>query len=118
MSLDTYTNLQSSIAGWLNRMDLTDRIPDFITLAEAQMTRFFVGEMHQGNPFPRRIVQRTDATINSGDEYVEVPTDFHGPIDLILQTSPQTVLDYLDPTNLQQWKQADPYTGLAPVYYT
>jgi hypothetical protein len=38
MSLDTYANLQSSIAAWLMRDDLTAAIPDFIALAEADMS--------------------------------------------------------------------------------
>jgi len=37
MALTTYTELKSSLADWLNRSDLTSVIPDFISLAEAQM---------------------------------------------------------------------------------
>src|SRR5690242_6138617 len=105
MALDgTYTGLKASIADFLNRSDLTAAIPDFITLAEAQMTRRFVGRARQGLTYPRRIVQRSDASIAQGDEFVAVPTDFHGPIDFTLNSDPETVLDYLDPTNFQQWK--------------
>lgn len=39
MSLDSYTALKSSIADWLHRNDLTSQIPDFITLAEAEIKR-------------------------------------------------------------------------------
>jgi len=39
MSLDTYANLQTAIGDWLNRSDLTSQIPDFISLAEAEMKR-------------------------------------------------------------------------------
>lgn len=39
MSITNYTDLQTSIAGWLKRSNLTDRIPDFIALAEAQLNR-------------------------------------------------------------------------------
>lgn len=39
MALDTYANLQASVAAWLNRSDLAGAIPDFITLAEAQIKR-------------------------------------------------------------------------------
>lgn len=39
MALDTYSGLKTSIASFLNRDDLTDTIPDFIRLAEAQMAR-------------------------------------------------------------------------------
>jgi hypothetical protein len=37
MSLDSYSGLLASIAGWLMRDDLTAVIPDFVTLAEADM---------------------------------------------------------------------------------
>jgi hypothetical protein len=39
MSIDTYTELQSAIADWLNRDDLVSAIPSFISLAEADMNR-------------------------------------------------------------------------------
>lgn len=39
MSLDTYANLQASIASWLMRDDLTAAIPDFIALAESDMNQ-------------------------------------------------------------------------------
>lgn len=39
MSFSNYSALQTAIADWLNRTDLTAQIPDFITLAEAEMKR-------------------------------------------------------------------------------
>jgi hypothetical protein len=39
MSLTTYSELQSSIADWLNRTDLTSQIKDFITIAESRLDR-------------------------------------------------------------------------------
>lgn len=39
MALTTYSELQASLASWLNRTDLTDQIKDFITLAEARFNR-------------------------------------------------------------------------------
>ena len=39
MSIRNYAELQASIAGWLKRSNLTERIPDFITLAEAALNR-------------------------------------------------------------------------------
>ena len=53
-TLDNYTNLQNSIAGELDRTDLTDSIPLFITLAEAEIDRVL-----------RRTVSRQTITINS-----------------------------------------------------
>jgi hypothetical protein len=39
MPFTDYGALQTSIASWLNRNDLTAQIPDFISLAEAEMAR-------------------------------------------------------------------------------
>lgn len=39
MAIDSYTSLQTAVANWLNRSDLTDRIPEFIALAEARARR-------------------------------------------------------------------------------
>lgn len=37
MAFDTYADLQADIADWINRADLTARVPKFIRLAEAHM---------------------------------------------------------------------------------
>ena len=39
MAIATYSDLQTAIAIWSNRSDLTAAIPDFITLAEERMNR-------------------------------------------------------------------------------
>ena len=39
MALATYTDLQSAVANWLNRTDLTTVIPDLISLGEARIRR-------------------------------------------------------------------------------
>lgn len=39
MALANYSDLQDAVAGWLERSDLTERIPDFITLAESRLSR-------------------------------------------------------------------------------
>jgi hypothetical protein len=39
MAITTYAELQTAIANWLNRDDLTSRIPEFIALAEAEFNR-------------------------------------------------------------------------------
>ena len=39
MSITTYSELQQAIADWLERADLTARIPDFIALFEATANR-------------------------------------------------------------------------------
>lgn len=39
MALTTYAELQTALANWLDRTDLTSRAPEFITLAEAKLNR-------------------------------------------------------------------------------
>jgi hypothetical protein len=39
MAIGTYSELQTAVANWLGRDDLTDRIPEFIDLAEARLSR-------------------------------------------------------------------------------
>jgi hypothetical protein len=39
MSIATYSELNTAVANWLDRDDLTDRIPEFIALCEARFNR-------------------------------------------------------------------------------
>lgn len=76
MALDSYTTLQTSIADWLNRSDLTDVIPDFIDLVEAE-----VGRILEGRPMRTSVSVTFDTTGT-----MAVPVDFVRPIALTLET--------------------------------
>ena len=39
MAIGTFAQLKTAAANWLDRSDLTDRIPEFIALAEARFNR-------------------------------------------------------------------------------
>lgn len=39
MSIATYAQLQTAIAEWANKTNLTAKLPDFVTLAEAKFNR-------------------------------------------------------------------------------
>lgn len=120
MSLDgTYAGLKASVADFLNRDDLTAAVPDFITLAEAQMQRRFVSRLKQGLSLPRRLVTRNASfAVSSSAETVSLPTDFAGPISFQLPNTPQSIeLIYLDDAAFQAEKAAARWTG-APKYYT
>jgi hypothetical protein len=106
MSLSTYSDLQTSAAGWLERDDLTDRIPDFVTLAEAQMNRSLR---------VRKMVARSTATL--ADEFSAVPTDYLQPIQFIC-TDGSTTWE-IDPTPLESiaaYKAQSTQTG-KPRFY-
>lgn len=66
MSMTTYSELQTSIASWLNRADLTASIPDFITLAEAQMSTDLK---------TRAMEAKTTLSTVAGTNSVPLPTD-------------------------------------------
>ena len=83
MALSTYSELKSSVGDWLNRTDLTAAIPDFISLAEAQMERKLR---------TRQMIVRATATIDT--EYGTVPADFLEVKSLKLQTNPVTPLQF------------------------
>ena len=39
MAISTYSELQTAVANWLDRDDLSARIPEFVALAETRMNR-------------------------------------------------------------------------------
>lgn len=65
MAITTYAELQTAIADWLNRSDLTARIPDFITLAETRINREL-----------RAREQQVIATANVDTPFFALPGDF------------------------------------------
>jgi hypothetical protein len=84
MALTTYTELKTSIGDWLNRTDLTSVIPDFISLAEAQIERALR---------TRQMIVRSNASFST--EYGAVPSDFLETKSLKLtSTNPVTPLQF------------------------
>ena len=99
MALTTYAELKTSIGDWLNRSDLTSVIPDFISLAEAQIERTLRA---------RQMIVRANAFFDA--QYGAVPSDFLETKSLKLtSTNPQTPLEFLSIDALDQ--KAAEYTA-------
>jgi hypothetical protein len=98
MSFTTYSDLQTSIANYLARSDLTSQIPDFITFAENRLRR----ELR----IRQMLKSVTTATV-SGDSTVEVPSDFLEIRDFVVMTNPIQPLSYSSPSSLSN----DPRTS-------
>ena len=99
MALTTYAELKTSIGDWLNRSDLTSVIPDFISLAEAQVERTLR---------TRQMIVRANASFDA--QYGAVPSDFLETKSLKLtSTNPQTPLEFLSIDALDQ--KAAEYTA-------
>lgn len=107
MSLSNYSDLQSSVASWLHRSDLTSVIPDLVTLAEARIAR----DLRLSN-------QLATATLTcvSGTNTVAVPNGFLEFENLTLNTDPTRALAFVSYEYLTT-KYDEGYVGI-PVHYT
>ena len=107
MALDTFANLKTSIANYLNRDDLTSYIPDFISLAEAR----------NGRDLRLRIMENVaTATATGGTNYISLPTNFLEFRYVALNTTPKIVLRYMSPFELT--RNYGGTTSGEPVYMT
>lgn len=107
MAITTYSELQTAIADWLNRADLTSVIPNFISLAEAKLNR----ELRTRDMLVR-------ATATSSNEFVAVPADFLENYSLELDMGvigPQPPLNYIGPLEAKALK-ANEITGKVRYY--
>lgn len=93
MAVSTYTDLQTTIANFLARSDLTAQIPDFITMAEARMSRELETRSQE---------KRVQASTVGGNEYLALPVDMREVREVKLNTSPLTVLSYYSPVALDE----------------
>jgi hypothetical protein len=66
MGLANYTELKASVADYLNRNDLTSRIPDFITLAEGRLNRDIRARVNY---------VRSETTTTGGQAFYNLPSD-------------------------------------------
>jgi hypothetical protein len=99
MALSTYAELRTSIGDWLNRADLAATIPDFISLAEAQIERTLR---------TRQMIVRANASFDQ--QYGAVPADFLETKSLKLtSTNPPTPLSFLTVDLLDE--QSSGYTA-------
>ena len=89
MAISTYSELNTAVANWLDRDDLTNRIPEFITLCEARFNR----------SLRIRAMETLDTTVSTvaGTSTVALPTGYVQMRDISLITSPITQLQYLTP---------------------
>jgi len=93
MAISNYSELKSAIADWLDRTDLTDSIPDFITLAETRHRRDFK---------LRRMETRVTANTVADTEYYNLPDNFVAMRNIQLNTNPKTALEYLTPEQMDR----------------
>lgn len=113
MSITTYAELQTAVARWLHRDDLTTQIPDYISLAES---RFWYGEQGSFPTKPLRVRAMQERILGSiADGAIAIPTGYLETINLRVSNGGTTYpLRYLPPQNFAE-KEASPDS---PSWYT
>ena len=108
MAISTKAELHTAVANWLNRSDLTDRIPEFISLAEASFNR---------NLRVRDMLVRSTASVTS--QYITIPTDFLEMLNIELtSTSPPKRLVYITSDRSDDYREQQNNQAGTPDYYT
>lgn len=88
--ITTYSELQTAITNWLNRDPGTDRVQEFIELAEAGFRRVLATLDNE---------ERSRATIPSGG-FVALPDGYNGLRDAYIIGSPNKPLRLVTPTQM------------------
>jgi|TARA_R100001594_G_scaffold125254_1_gene162225 hypothetical protein len=109
MALDTYANLKTEIANYLNRDDLTSYLDTFIDLAESRMAR----------DLRLREMETIDisTTTVSGTQSYDLPTGYLEMRYVSYQTDPYTFLTYLAPPDFMRVYNVGVGSGI-PSHYT
>ena len=96
MSITNYSELQTAVANWLNRSDLTTYIPDFIALGEVRINRD-ISKMNLVG-----LEKRATADLTAGDAYLGSPTGILVIKSVKVSGSPNVVLKYMTPDALSE----------------
>ena len=107
MAISNYTELQTAVANWLDRDDLTDRIPEFISLAEARFNRVLR---------LRSMETKQTASTVAGQRNLALPTNYIQMRNFQVNSSPLTTLSYVTPEIYDRvWGGS---TSGTPKFYT
>ena len=107
MAITTYAELQTATANWLDRTDLTARIPEFIELSEANFNRV----IRQ----PDMVTKNDSFSLTS--RYNTLPSDTLEIVRIVLDLTPVIVLEYLTPEEISERRVSMSSTG-KPYYFS
>ena len=88
MAISTYSELQTAVANWLDRDDLSARIPEFIALAEARFNRVLR---------LRSMEDKVTASTVAGQRNLALPGGYIQMRNLQLNVQPLVTLQYVTP---------------------
>lgn len=105
MAISTYAELKTAVANFIDRTDLTSRIPEFITMSEAAIGR---------DVRIRQMEKRVTASIST--QYIDMPTDFILARNVQINGTSQDRLKYLTPEQMDIYRPSQ--TTGTPKNYT
>jgi hypothetical protein len=105
--MDTYAELKSTIADYLNRDDLTTVIPTFIKLAESKFNRKLR---------VRQMIKRATAEIDTA--FFAYPGDWLENKEFQLNTNPITKLEFITESYGNELRSSRFVSAGKPLYYT
>ena len=88
MAISNYGELKTAVANWMDRDDLTARIPEFIALAEARFNRVLR---------IRAMESKQTASTVAGQQNLALPTNYIQMRNVQMNTSPVTPMQYVTP---------------------
>ena len=107
MAITDYGELKTSVSNWLERDDLTNRIPEFISLAEDRIYQALrIRELEASVTITTTAAQQEDS----------LPTRYVAARRLYVDASPDTILEYRSPVNF--WSIYGSQTTAKPQVYT
>lgn len=112
MTIATFNDLTAAVADWIARDDLTARIPEFITLAEAKLNRSLRCQ---------EMETRSYATVSITDAepaFIALPTDFQTMRSVVLSSvTDKPRLQYLDDLKIKDYRSNIGDLTARPQYF-
>jgi hypothetical protein len=113
MAIGTYDELQAAVANWLARNDLTDRIPEFIVLAEAKFNREL-----RCIQMERRSTASVDLSSDE-PEFITLPSNFQTMRRIRLSSvSGKPRLEFMSGAQADEFRYGIGNTAAQPRYFT
>lgn len=106
MAISNYSELQTAIADFLNRDDLTSMLPTFIAMAEGQLNR---DVRHW------KMEQRSTADLD--DQYLTLPTDWIETVRITVRDTTPYALNLMSRDELLDRRFSGDDVAGKPVYY-
>lgn len=105
--ISNYSELQTEMASWLHRDDLTAKLPDFIQMGEDVLNRKLR---------TLDMETRTTSAMSTTSRFMALPAGFIEMISMVIQDPAQEIL-YLPPRKMREYVTSETDTG-TPTHFT